>query len=89
MNDKVLVHYHGTLTNGEFFSSSTTRGEPMEFALTSLFKGLVEGLMLMSPRDKIELVIPSELALGRLSRPGIPANSVLIYETELLEINPQ
>ena len=90
-NDKVLIHYRGMLTSSMEFSSSIKRGKPVILSLfeSDLSKGLSEGLMLMAPGDKIELVIPSKLGYGQRSMINVPAGSVLIYEVELLEINPQ
>lgn len=86
--DKVLVHYHGTLLDGSVFDSSVNRAEPISFGLNQVIKGWTEGLQLMVEGEKSRLVIPSELAYGNRATGGIPANSVLIFEVELLKINP-
>ncbi|NRB40572.1 MAG: FKBP-type peptidyl-prolyl cis-trans isomerase [Pseudomonadales bacterium] len=86
--DKVLVHYHGTLTNDKVFDSSVDRGEPISFGLNQVIKGWTEGLQLMVVGEKTRLFIPSELAYGSRATGGIPANSVLIFDVELLAINP-
>lgn len=82
----VKVHYHGTLIDGTVFDSSVERGEPIEFPVTGVIKGWVEALQLMSVGDKWKLTIPSELAYGPRAAGDIPANSVLVFEVELLEI---
>lgn len=87
--DTVVVHYSGKLLDGTEFDSSYARGEPATFPVGSLIPGWVEALQLMNVGDKWELYIPSELAYGPGSTGGIPANSTLIFEMELLEINPQ
>lgn len=84
--DKVQVHYHGTLIDGTVFDSSVDRKEPVEFPVTGVIPGWVEALQLMSVGDKWKLTIPSALAYGPRGRPGIPANSVLVFEVELLAI---
>ena len=43
-------------------------------------------MQLMKEGGKWELYIPADLAYGQRGRPGIPANSTLIFEIELLEI---
>jgi len=80
--DTVKVNYKGTLVNGEEFDSSYKRGEPAQFPLDGVIPGWTEGLQLI----KIELVLPSELAYGSRETASIPANSILIFEVELLEI---
>lgn len=51
-----------------------------------MIKGWQEALQLMPVGSTWEVYIPSELAYGEMGRPGIPANSVLIFEVELLDI---
>ncbi len=84
--DQVKVHYHGTLTNGEVFDSSVKRGEPATFPVNGVIQGWVEALQLMPAGSKWKLFIPSNLAYGPQGTGGIPPNSVLIFEVELLEI---
>jgi FKBP-type peptidyl-prolyl cis-trans isomerase len=83
---RVKVHYHGTLTDGHVFDSSVQRNEPLEIGLDGVIKGWTEGLQLMSVGDKWKFTIPPELGYGPRGQGDIPANSVLIFEVELLEI---
>tara|TARA_Y100000385_G_scaffold87177_1_gene89753 strand:- start:72767 stop:75562 length:2796 start_codon:yes stop_codon:yes gene_type:complete len=86
--DKVTVHYTGTLIDGTVFDSSIERGEPATFGVSQVIPGWTEALQLMSVGDKLRLVIPSELAYGpRGSGQKIGPNSTLIFEVELLKIN--
>jgi FKBP-type peptidyl-prolyl cis-trans isomerase len=85
--DTVKVHYVGTLTDGTKFDSSYDRKEPAQFPVSGVIKGWTEALQLMKPGAKWKLVIPSDLAYGPQGRPSIPANSVLMFEVELLEIS--
>lgn len=89
--DKVKVHYRGQLTNGQEFDSSYARGKPAEFPVNGVIKGWVEALQLMPTGSKWKLVIPAALAYGDRSPPGsgIPPNSILVFEVELLEIVKQ
>ncbi len=88
--DSVRVHYRGTLIDGTEFDSSYSRGEPVTFPLQGVIKGWTEGLQLMKKGGKARLVIPSDLAYG----PGgagemIGPNATLVFDVELLDINPQ
>ena len=83
--DTVKVHYKGTFIDGETFDSSYDRGAPAEFKASGLIPGWVEALQMMPVGSKWQLVIPPDLGYG--SRGGrIPANSVLVFEMELIEI---
>lgn len=84
--DRVEVHYHGTLMDGTVFDSSVERGKPATFGVTQVIKGWVEALQLMPTGSKWRLFIPSDLAYGNRGTGGIPPNSVLIFDVELLDI---
>lgn len=88
--DIVKVHYHGTLPDGSVFDSSVERGEPVSFPVKGVIKGWVEALQLMKVGEKYKLVIPPELAYGEAGTSGkIGPNQALIFDVELLEINPE
>jgi FKBP-type peptidyl-prolyl cis-trans isomerase len=84
--DTVRVHYRGTLIDGSEFDSSYKKNEPVEFPVGRVIKGWTEALKMMKVGSKWKLYIPSELAYGPQDHPGIPANSVLLFEVELLAI---
>jgi len=85
--DKVTVHYKGTLIDGTEFDSSYKRGKPVTFPLNGVIKGWTEGVQLMSVGSKYRFVLPSDLAYGeRGAGAKIAANSVLVFEVELLGI---
>lgn len=87
--DKVKTHYQGTLLDGTEFDSSYKRNQPAEFPVNGVIKGWTEALQLMKEGAKWELYIPADLAYGERGRPGIPPNSVLIFQIELLEVVKQ
>lgn len=88
-NDVVKAHYKGTLINGQQFDSSIERGQPAEFPVNGVIKGWTEALQMMKVGGKVKLFIPPDLAYGPAARPGIPANSVLLFDVELLDVVPQ
>ena len=87
--DRVKVHYTGTLIDGKKFDSSVDRGEPLTFPLNQVIPGWTEGLQLMDEGSKYLLYIPYNLGYGVRDMGDIPAGSTLIFEVELLEINPE
>lgn len=85
--DTVTCHYKGTLIDGKEFDSSYKRGQPAEFPVNGVIAGWTEALKTMKEGEKRELFIPANLAYGPQGRPGIPPNSVLIFEIELVKVN--
>ncbi len=87
LTDTVTTHYHGTFIDGNIFDSSVDRGQPASFPVSGVIRGWTEALQLMAVGAKWRLFIAPELAYGSQGRPGIPANSTLIFDVELLAIN--
>jgi FKBP-type peptidyl-prolyl cis-trans isomerase FkpA len=86
--DTVKVNYRGTLVDGTEFDSSYKRNEPATFPLNGVVPCWTEGLQKMKPGSKAILGCPSDLAYGDAGRPSIPGGAALIFEIELLEVNP-
>lgn len=87
--DTIRFHYKGTIAQtGVKFDSSYDRGEPITYALNGLIQGWQEGIPGMKVGGKRRLVIPSELGYGAQSSGSIPANSDLVFELEVLAVNP-
>ncbi|CAJ0992386.1 FKBP-type peptidyl-prolyl cis-trans isomerase [Pantoea sp. Nvir] len=82
----VVVHYKGMLINGTEFDNSYTRGQPLSLHLQGIIPGWTEGLKHVKKGGKIKLVIPPQLAYGKNNVPGIPINSTLVFDIELLDI---
>jgi FKBP-type peptidyl-prolyl cis-trans isomerase FklB len=88
--DKVEVHYHGTMIDGVIFDSSVNRGQTAKFPLNGVIPGWTEGLQYMKEGDKFKFFIPYNLAYGERGRGAIiKGYSTLIFEVELIKVNPQ
>ena len=83
INSVVVAKYKGYLVDGTVFDQTTT--SPASFALNAVIKGWQEGLQLIGVNGKIKLLIPSALGYGSTAKTKIPANSVLIFDVELVE----
>ena len=87
--DEVTVNYRGKLIDGTEFDSSYSHGSPATFPANGVIKGWQEALVLMKPGAVWDLYVPPDLAYGANPRPGIPANSVLIFNLEVLSVKPK
>jgi FKBP-type peptidyl-prolyl cis-trans isomerase len=88
VGDTVSVHYVGTLTNGTKFDSSYDRNQPYSFRLGAgqVIAGFDQGVVGMRVGGKRRLTIPPNLGYGNQANQGIPANSTLIFEIDLVSI---
>ena len=86
----VKVHYSGFLVNGTKFDSSYDRNQPFEFVLGGrVIQGWNEGIQLLNKGAKAKFIIPPNLAYGQRGAGGvIPPNATLIFDVELLDIDP-
>lgn len=86
-DDRVIVHYRGTLIDGTVFDSSYDRGTPAVFGVTDVIPGWTEALTMMPVDSKWILYLPWQLAYGdrRVSSQILPY-SAMIFEVELLGI---
>ena len=86
--DTIVIHYVGTLENGEKFDSSVDRGTPFEtqIGMGNVIQGWDEGVIGMKTGGKRKLTIPPDMGYGDQATGSIPPNSTLIFELDLLEI---
>jgi FKBP-type peptidyl-prolyl cis-trans isomerase FklB len=88
--DVVLCNYRGTLIDGTEFDSSYKTGQAASFPVGGVIKGWTEILQKMPTGSKWRVVIPSALAYGEHGAPpDIGPNTVLVFEIELLSIQPK
>ncbi len=99
VGDSIKVHYKGTLAQTQQkFDSSYDRGEPVTLKLSDpdsqgngVIKGWVDGVPGMKVGGKRRLVIPANLAYGATgsSDGSIPPNTDIVFEIELVAVNPK
>lgn len=85
-DSEVVVHYSGSLIDGEKFDSSYDRNEPLSLELGSVIEGWKQGIPLMRVGSKYRFYIPYDLGYGERGTRGIPPYSTLIFDVELLEV---
>lgn len=76
----ISVKYTGRLTNGSIFDSSTGA----TFELSKLITGWQQGIPYIGKGGKITLYLPPSLGYGSQASGSIPANSILIFDIELI-----
>ena len=85
MNSVVTVYYKGYLLDGKVFDQNIGQ-DPIKFPLNAVIPGLAEGLTLMKKGAKYRFWIPSKLGYGDRAVGLIPANSVLVFQVELVNV---
>jgi len=82
----MAAHYHGIFRDGSKFDSSYDRGQPLRGPSNGFILGWNEVLTEMKVCEARTLYIKPELAYGDRNRGPIPANSILIFHMQLLEV---
>jgi FKBP-type peptidyl-prolyl cis-trans isomerase FklB len=88
LTDHVTVHYRGRLLDGTEFDNSDNHAQAATFGLNGVIKGWREALLLMKPGAKWRLFVPPELGYDMGSPPPIPPGSLLIFDVELVKVEP-
>ena len=83
---RITVNYRGGFFNGTGFDS-TQANAPVYFELGGVILGWQKGIPLISKGGKIDLYIPPSLGYGPEAYRGIPGNSYLVFEVEVLAID--
>ncbi|MEG3178408.1 FKBP-type peptidyl-prolyl cis-trans isomerase [Sphingomonas sp. RB3P16] len=84
-DDVALVNYEGRLLDGTVFDKSQ---QPTPMPIAGVVPGFSEALKLMPKGAKYRIWLKPALAYGDKSPPGIPANSTLVFDVEMLEFIP-
>lgn len=85
-SSNVTVAYKGTFLNGTVFDASTNAG--IKIGLNQVIKGWTEGIPYFKEGGSGILLIPAHLGYGNYNYMGIPGGSVLIFEINLISVNP-
>lgn len=87
-NDVIVVSYSVRSLSGRVIDSSVMRGHPDRFQLNKL----VPAWQILVPRMRVGDIwifyVPPEYAYGNTTRDGIPPNSFLVFEVELISFGP-
>lgn len=86
--DVVRVHYTGRLKDGTVFDDTRAKGQPADFTVNRLITGWAAAMSSLKPGGKAEFYIPPHLGYGGLRAGKIPPFSGLIFEVELIAVNP-
>ena len=88
--DLMVIHGIGTLTDGKEFWNTRTDGNLYEYTLgvDSVIRGFSEGMRYVREGDRIIITMKPELGYGERERTGIPANSTLVFDYEILAVKP-
>jgi FKBP-type peptidyl-prolyl cis-trans isomerase FklB len=87
-SDKVKAHYTVQLIDGKVIDSSIARKEPAVLPVSPMIPGWTEALQMMPVGSKYRLTLAPALAYGEEGSSAVPPNSVLVFEVELLNIEP-
>ena len=86
--DQVTVRYRVTLADGTEMDRSETHDRPATFRVNGVFKAWQEAIAAMKPGEKRRLFVPPELGYGNSPPPSIPPGALLIYDLELVRVEP-
>lgn len=83
---EVTVHYVGTLLDGTKFESTREANQPLTFKLGhgQVVKGLDMGIVTMKKGEIALFTVPYDMGYGNTGRDGVPADSILQFEVELI-----
>lgn len=84
--DSVVIHYKGTLGNGNVFENTFIKNIPILTTPATLIPALNEVLQLMPAGSTWQVFVPASQGYGEKGNASIPPNSALLFALELVEI---
>ena len=88
LTDEVTIRYESSLADGTVYDRSDAHERPAIFKVNGVLKGWQEALLAMKPGAKWQIFVPPKLGYGASSPPMVPPGSVLVYQLELMHIEP-
>ncbi|KAK9069489.1 hypothetical protein SSX86_011393 [Deinandra increscens subsp. villosa] len=84
--DEPTVHYVGTLADGTKFISTRDKGEPFTFKIgqDQVCSGFNQAVLTMTKGEIALFTLPPHLGFGDGGTDGVPPNSVIQFEVELI-----
>jgi FKBP-type peptidyl-prolyl cis-trans isomerase FkpA len=90
---KVSMNYLGKFLDGKKFDANvddnfkSTRPFQFTLGIGQVIKGWDEGVQLLNPGSRATFFLPSGIAYGERAMGPIPANSVLVFDVELVSVD--
>lgn len=81
----LTLNYEGRLLDGTVFDGTSGTPAVFPFPVSNLIKGWQEGMPYFGKGGKGKLVIPPDLGYGSRDQGTIPANSVLVFDVEIID----
>lgn len=82
----VAVGYRGYLINGQLFDKTVDKPFVLKLGDHKVIPGFEQGIVGMKVGGKRRLIIPPALGYGNQPQGGIPANSLLIFDIDLIAV---
>lgn len=89
LQDRVRVHYTGRLKDGTVFDDTREPGKPATFAVNNLIPGWSAAMLTLKAGGKAVIYIPPHLGYGGIRAGKVPPFSGLIFDVEVLAVNPE
>lgn len=88
--DVMVIHGIGRFTDGKEFWNTRTEGVPYEYTpgVDRVIKGFEEGMREVREGDRIVITMKPELSYGEKGNRNIPPNSTLVFDYEILSVEP-